>query len=430
MPMATYRRPGLVTREHVVPVPLDHQAPDGEQIEVFARELVAPHRERDNLPWLLWLQGGPGGKGDRPSGVSGWLARALEEFRVLLLDQRGTGRSTPANRQTLPTRGDAASQAEYLALFRADSIVRDAEVLRREIAGDEVRWSVLGQSFGGFCALTYLSLAPEGLREALITGGLPPLHGGPDPVYRATYRSVAARTDEYFARYPEDERRAQRIVAHLAGEQERLPTGEVLTPQRFQSVGITLGGKLSFDALHYLLEDPFVTGLHGPRLSDSFLNGVGGIVSFADRPLYALLHEPIYCQGEAANWSAQRIRAEQPGLEPDASGRFRFTGEMIYPWQFQEDPALTPLAETAQVLAEKSDWPALYDPERLADNEVPVAAAVYVDDMYVAYEYSMATARAVRGLRPWITNAHHHDGIREDGAAILDRLLGMARGRL
>jgi len=33
-----------------------------------------------------------------------WLKRALEEYRVLLLDQRGTGRSTPANRQTLARR--------------------------------------------------------------------------------------------------------------------------------------------------------------------------------------------------------------------------------------------------------------------------------------------------------------------------------------
>ena len=28
------------------------------------------------------------------------------------------------------------------------------------------RWTILGQSFGGFCALTYLSIAPEGERAA------------------------------------------------------------------------------------------------------------------------------------------------------------------------------------------------------------------------------------------------------------------------
>ena len=55
-------------------------------------------------------------------------------------------------------------------------------------------WSVLGQSFGGFCAVTYLSRAPEGLREALITGGLPGLDTCADDVYRATYPLVARKT--------------------------------------------------------------------------------------------------------------------------------------------------------------------------------------------------------------------------------------------
>src|ERR1019366_7398373 len=49
----------------------------------------------------------------------------------------------------------------YLAHFRADSIVADAEWIRRELGVE--RWSVLGQSFGGFCAMRYLSAAPVGL---------------------------------------------------------------------------------------------------------------------------------------------------------------------------------------------------------------------------------------------------------------------------
>jgi hypothetical protein len=60
------------------------------------------------------------------------------------------------------------------ALRRADSIVRDAELVRKVLVPLKGRWSILGQSFGGFCCLSYLSLAPEGLAEVLITGGLPP----------------------------------------------------------------------------------------------------------------------------------------------------------------------------------------------------------------------------------------------------------------
>ena len=132
----------------------------------------------------MFLQGGPGFEATRPEPPpSGWQKRALADYRVLLLDQRGTGRSTPVGE--IPGETPEA-QAEYLTHFRADSIVRDAELIRQELGVD--RWSILGQSFGGFCAMTYLSFAPEGLREAFITGGLSPIGRPVDDVYAATWQ--------------------------------------------------------------------------------------------------------------------------------------------------------------------------------------------------------------------------------------------------
>ena len=58
-----------------------------------------------------------------------------------MLDQRGTGRSTPVAALAGMT---AQQQADYLAHFRADSIVRDAEWIRRELGVE--RWSVLGRA--------------------------------------------------------------------------------------------------------------------------------------------------------------------------------------------------------------------------------------------------------------------------------------------
>jgi len=71
------RLPGYVAREHVVTVPLDHSAPDGATIEVFARKLVDPGKQDDDLPYLLFLQGGPGGKSPRPLDRSAWIDVAL-----------------------------------------------------------------------------------------------------------------------------------------------------------------------------------------------------------------------------------------------------------------------------------------------------------------------------------------------------------------
>ncbi|MGZ7328856.1 alpha/beta fold hydrolase, partial [Streptococcus pyogenes] len=90
--------------------------------------------------------------------------------RVLLLDQRGTGLSSPVNHQTL-AHLTPAEQADYLSHFRADSIVKDAECLREALGIKQ--WAILGQSFGGFCALTYLSFFPQSLSRAFVTGGIP-----------------------------------------------------------------------------------------------------------------------------------------------------------------------------------------------------------------------------------------------------------------
>jgi pimeloyl-ACP methyl ester carboxylesterase len=122
---ATYRQPGVVLTDRYFTVPLDHDDPAGETIELYAREVVASDKAQQNLPWMVYLQGGPGFGANRFVGKQAWLGRALKDHRVLLLDQRGTGHSTPANRQTLPLRGGPAEQADYLAHFRADAIVRD-----------------------------------------------------------------------------------------------------------------------------------------------------------------------------------------------------------------------------------------------------------------------------------------------------------------
>ena len=61
---------------------------------------------------------------------------------------------------------------------------------------------------------------------------------------------------------------------------------------------------------------------------------------------------------------------------------------------------------------------------------MPVAAAVYYDDMYVDRELSMRTAGTIRGLRRWVTSEYEHDGLRVSDGAVLDRLIGMVRGNI
>ena len=126
------------------------------------------------------------------------------------------------------------------------------------------------------------------------------------------------------------------------------------------------------------------------------------------------------------------MRAEFPAFDAaaalDSGAPVLFTGEMIYPWMMDVDPALRPLRLVAEILANRDGWPPLYDPARLAANDVPGTAAVYYHDMYVPRELSMSTAAAIRGMRPWVTSEYEHDGLRVSGGRVLDRLIAMNRG--
>ncbi|MEU6713474.1 alpha/beta fold hydrolase [Nonomuraea sp. NPDC046802] len=410
---ATYTIPGMRVRDHVVEVPLDWSDPEA-TITVFARELVDPARDREDLPCLLFLQGGPGGKGPRPVGTAGWLGAALRTYRVILLDQRGTGRSSRIDGRVMNGLGPREG-AGYLARFRADSIVADAEHLRTTVFGGR-RWSTLGQSYGGFLTLTYLSMAPQGLSACYVTGGLPALEPDAAEVYRRTYPRVAAKNAAFYRRYPHHAETTARLADRLASGEVLLPDGDVLTVRRLQSLGIDFGMKPGYERMHWLLDE-------AEGLPETFLHQVLARSSYADNPLFAALQESIYGSGPGATaWAAERERARHPAFAEDARPLL-FTGEMIYPWMFEEIRALRPFRAAVELLAERADWPPLYDLDRLAASEVPLAAAVYFDDMYVDAGLQLDTAARIGNAQAWVTNEYEHDGIGEE--RVFARLTGL-----
>jgi pimeloyl-ACP methyl ester carboxylesterase len=406
----TFRTPGLVLTEHEFHLPLDYALPEGEQIRVFAREVADP--EGRDRPFLVFLQGGPGQEAPRPTRgptTPGWLDRALREYRVLMLDQRGTGRSSPVGR--LPGMTPQA-QADHLALYRADAIVQDAERIRRELGVG--RWSILGQSFGGFCALHYLSVAPESLREAFFTGGVPPVGRPADDVYRATYATMLERNRRYYRRYPGDRDRILALHELLDAGEISVPSG-TMTSRWFRQVGSMLGMSDGAERLHYLVE-------RDPR-SPAFSWDLAAALPFNSRnPLYVAIHESSYADGHATRWSAERVMPDE--FRED---RTLFTGEHVYPWNFDDDTSLAPLREAAHLLAEHP-WPRLYNPDVLRTCDVPCGAAVFAEDAYVDRAFSEETASLIPTMRTWVTNEYEHNALRVDGNRVLDRLIAMARG--
>ena len=84
--LSEYYVPGLHIEDRSIKVPLDwtgHEPGhgfDGESISLFYRVVTAPEHVHDDLPLLVFLQGGPGGSGPRPLGPSsdGWIEEAIK----------------------------------------------------------------------------------------------------------------------------------------------------------------------------------------------------------------------------------------------------------------------------------------------------------------------------------------------------------------
>lgn len=223
--------PDLSITDHFFPVPLDYTKPNGHEITIFARVVkkfekpVKPGKKKakkedngegeegEDRVYLCYLNGGPGFNNTTPK--ADYVSKFIDKgYTIVLLDQRGTGLSECICAENIPG-NTPEEQADYVSHFRADDIVRDAEVVREKLVGKEGKWSLAGQSFGGFCIVTYLSFRwvyilyfsiggevadfgdlgrPEYITEAFMFGGIPPIgENTPDQVYINLYSKLYFR---------------------------------------------------------------------------------------------------------------------------------------------------------------------------------------------------------------------------------------------
>jgi pimeloyl-ACP methyl ester carboxylesterase len=415
----------MVVTTHRIEVPVDWNEPAGSQITVHAREVVAAdHAEDPTLPAIVWFQGGPGFESPFPNNRGGWLGQLLTRYRVVLLDQRGTGLSTPLDARALPF-ADPVALADYLRNFRQDSIIRDADRLRATIYGEDSDWYLFGQSFGGFCSLTYLSLLPEHLRGVIITGGFAPVLHEAEEVCTRLFNHVATRNIEYYARFPGDAARVRRIVDHLEAGKDVDGFGQRLSARRFLALGVMLGQQHGSAELHGIIEradnDLNQIGI----LSGAVHEHIAGVMSPATNPIYTVLHEAAYSSGPSTRWAAERARHADSRFALDRQPAPYFTGEAVFPWMLEELPPLRPLRDVADVLAAHEGWPPLYDPVRLRANTVPVVGTVYWDDEYVERRMALETVALLGTCLPWITNEYEHGAYRVDPERVGSRLFAM-----
>ncbi|MFF5626745.1 alpha/beta fold hydrolase [Microbacterium sp. NPDC012755] len=402
----------LTVEEHTLTVPLVWSDPsDPRTIDVFAR--VVSREGGEALPYLVFLQGGPGHEAPRPfhsSTAPAWLDEALAHHRVVMIDQRGTGLSTPVGDADLQ-RGSTAV-AEHLTHLRADSIVRDCEAMREHLGA--ATWSVLGQSFGGFTTLAYLTTDAASLENVFITGGLSTVTRSADEVYTLCYDKMRTASEKYYRRFPEHRDAMRRLVDLASAGGITLPDGEVVSASRLRSVGSALGTNDGWQTLWSLLE-------REPS-SNAFRYDLMHAMPFDGRnPLYFAFHESSYASGEATRWSAERV--EPADFVDDVT---LFTGEHIRREWTETVPAFQPWREVVLELAE-FEWPSIYDADTIASSGATGAAAVYVNDVYVPLEFSLETAALLPGVQLWVTSEHEHNGLRS--GPVLSHLVDLAQGR-
>ncbi|KAJ4268379.1 hypothetical protein NW762_002442 [Fusarium torreyae] len=450
----------LLVTELFFKVPLDYTDSNGPSITLFARRVkkhevpIFLHDEDDDenttkdqtgdppKPYMVYLEGGPGFGNREPQDHPLTRHALARGYQLLLLDHRGVGLSTPVGAEMLNlVSGEVEGRSRYLGLMRQDNTVRDCEAVRKCLTASwpasKQPWSIFGQSYGGFISLSYLSMHPEGLREVFLTGGLAPVGKKPDQVYETTFRRVTERNEQYYAKFPEDVDNVRQIASFIEsrGGSVPLPSGGVLTTPRLLTIGIAFGGHGGFDQVHSSILTLKASLDQFGFLNRASLVPLEGWNPFDTNIIYAILHEAIYCDGpgSASRWSANRVGKT---LEPfswlnsdfstaSTSSPLYFSGEMIFPFHFDTYPELQLLRHEAEQLANRDDWPALYDQENLRKNKVPVYAASYVEDMYVDYDFARDTAKLVKGTKTFETNVMYHSALRAKSDEVLQQLFSL-----
>lgn len=425
--------PDIQVLDRYFDCPVDHQNPSGPSLKIFLRRCALRNvvgQGDHSGKYIVYLQGGPGYECSQAvpsnSGMLGYLL--AQGYTVLFLDQRGTGRSTPLDAETLALQGDLDAQVKYCKNFRADSIVLDCELIRQSLSIPS--WTLLGQSYGGFIILTYLSMHPGHLDAVLLTGGAAPINcDHPDPVYAKLAKRIIKRNEDYYRKHPQDINRVKTIVHHLDTHDVATPNGGRLTGRRFLQIGIDLGLHGGLDRIHNVISKAYSDLHQFGLITYKGREQIEGSLHYDGNPIYSILHEAIYCQtSEPSDWSSYRILSACPEFNTtrkDDEPLF-FYGENIFPWMFEDYSQLRPLKDVAHRLAQES-WTPLYDLAKLKDNKVPFAASVYIEDMYVHIDLAIETIQSVGNTKDLVTNRWLHNGLRHSPEEILGYLLDLLK---
>ena len=166
-------------------VPEDRSKPDGRKIDMRLALIKSDNAVADGF--VFFIAGGPG-----QSAINGWpqvapsLAPLRKNRHILLMDQRGVGKSNPLECASMPddtesnldlveqrTRDCLAKVSKHAdpSQYTTTAAVEDIEALRTALGGPTL--DLVGVSYGTRVAQQYLMRHPDGVRSVVLDSVAP-----------------------------------------------------------------------------------------------------------------------------------------------------------------------------------------------------------------------------------------------------------------
>ncbi len=297
-----------------VPVPLDYDEPDGQQIQIAAKRIPATDQE-NKIGTIFFNPGGPGGSGVDVMDViwSLYPETVRAKFDLVGFDPRGVGRSNPLRcfntdaeseavlgdvpsfplteqeyqqtdaALTATSRACATNAADIAAHASTANVARDMDVLRRAV-GDEAL-TYVGYSYGSQLGTTYANLFPQKIRAMVIDSVIDPNAWGktgetlPVGLQMGSHEAARGTLEQFYDRCEEAGPRSCALAA--LGDPQTI-TEELLDKARQEPLTMQLSPDTTAEITYQDLTGALLRSMYEPETWSSTAQAIAMLAVMTD----------------------------------------------------------------------------------------------------------------------------------------------------
>jgi pimeloyl-ACP methyl ester carboxylesterase len=314
----------------------DRAAKTGRQIDLNIVVLPAVRTDAQPDP-LFFLAGGPGqGAAKMAKGIREMYRQVLTDRDIVLVDQRGTGKSNPLNCEDEDDslKAFGRSDADTIALLKKclDGYDADLRLYTTPIAMDDLddvraylgydKINIYGGSYGTRAGLVYMRQHGDRVRAAILDGVAPtdmrlPLFF-PRDVQRALdlLTTDCARNAACNAKYPNLQERLRTLIQRLEKDP---PTVAVTHPRTGERGDVKMTARIIANVLASTLYIPMASSLIPALVERAEQNDFQGLLALAtlggqgEPNMSVGMQLAVICAEDAPKITAQELARESEG---------------------------------------------------------------------------------------------------------------------